>query len=220
MQAWLRAELFLTNFKPVALEEHAVFRGRVYAKLSPGELQEARRQRQQQRRQEQLQQRRLLRQVEAASVGVVAACGGDAVDEEADGDDDAEEEGEAGEEEEEAVPPLREARELGPTPDALRDADRLVPLVAEVVREGHSVLIFCCARRQCESVAKLLADLLPQVCAAAPTLRWCPVACAGALWPALCPALWPALCPVPCGLRCARWPTAWLSHESQSHSHP
>lgn len=35
MRAWLRAELFLTNFRPVPLTEHAVFGGKVYEKLPP-----------------------------------------------------------------------------------------------------------------------------------------------------------------------------------------
>lgn len=35
LRAWLRAELFLTNFRPVPLTEHAVFRGRVYEKIGP-----------------------------------------------------------------------------------------------------------------------------------------------------------------------------------------
>lgn len=33
LRAWLRAELFLTNFRPVPLFEHAVFRGKVFAKV-------------------------------------------------------------------------------------------------------------------------------------------------------------------------------------------
>jgi hypothetical protein len=35
LRAWLRAELFLTNFRPVPLAEHAMFRGKVYEKISP-----------------------------------------------------------------------------------------------------------------------------------------------------------------------------------------
>lgn len=34
LRAWLRAELFLTNFRPVPLSEHAVFRGKVYEKIA------------------------------------------------------------------------------------------------------------------------------------------------------------------------------------------
>lgn len=35
LRAWLRAELFLTNFRPVPLSEHAIFRGKVYEKIGP-----------------------------------------------------------------------------------------------------------------------------------------------------------------------------------------
>jgi DNA polymerase theta len=59
-------------------------------------------------------------------------------------------------------PPLRELREVDPS-DPKRDADRLVPLVAEATSEGHSVLVFCSSRKQCEAAAALIADLLPQV---------------------------------------------------------
>ena len=34
VRSWMRAELFLTNFRPVPLTEHAVFKGCVYAKVS------------------------------------------------------------------------------------------------------------------------------------------------------------------------------------------
>ncbi len=33
MRAWLRARLFLTNYRPVPLTEHAVFQGTVYEKV-------------------------------------------------------------------------------------------------------------------------------------------------------------------------------------------
>ena len=33
LRAWLRARLFLTNYRPVALQEHAVFQGAVYEKV-------------------------------------------------------------------------------------------------------------------------------------------------------------------------------------------
>ena len=52
-----------------------------------------------------------------------------------------------------------------------RDVDRLVPLVAEATSEGHSVLVFCSSRKQCESAAALIADLLPQVGVAAGSQR-------------------------------------------------
>jgi DNA polymerase theta len=53
-------------------------------------------------------------------------------------------------------------RDVAPC-DPKRDADRLVPLVAESAAEGHSVLVFCSSRKQCESAAALIADLLPKV---------------------------------------------------------
>ena len=36
LRSWMRAELFLTNFRPVPLTEHAVFKGCVYAKVRRG----------------------------------------------------------------------------------------------------------------------------------------------------------------------------------------
>ena len=130
LRAWLRAELFLTNFRPVPLTEHAVFRGRVYEKLSP--------------------------QVGGGTASLLAwlwlatSTGAGATQaQEVVGL-------------EEGQPPLRELREVAPS-DSGRDADRLVPLVAEAAGEGHSVLVFCSSRKQCESAAVLIADLLPQV---------------------------------------------------------
>lgn len=35
LRSWLRAELFLTNFRPVPLTEHVVVRGKVYEKIGP-----------------------------------------------------------------------------------------------------------------------------------------------------------------------------------------
>lgn len=64
--------------------------------------------------------------------------------------------------EEEEHPPLRELREVAPS-EGRRDVDRLVPLVAEATSDGHSVLVFCSSRKQCEAAAALIADLLPQV---------------------------------------------------------
>ncbi len=33
LRSWMQAELFLTNFRPVPLTEHAVFKGCVYSKV-------------------------------------------------------------------------------------------------------------------------------------------------------------------------------------------
>lgn len=54
---------------------------------------------------------------------------------------------------------LERQRQL-PESDA-RDRDFLLPLVAEVVGEARSVLVFCASRKQCQSCAELIADLLP-----------------------------------------------------------
>ena len=44
-----------------------------------------------------------------------------------------------------------------------RDRDCLVPLIAEALNEGgtNSVLVFCSSRKQCQSRADMVADLLP-----------------------------------------------------------
>ena len=60
---------------------------------------------------------------------------------------------------------MRKLREL-PRSNA-RDRDRLLPLVAETVNEGGSVLVFCGGRAQCQSGAQLVADLLPAFLVAA-----------------------------------------------------
>eukprot|EP00887_Chlorella_sp_A99_P004871 scaffold4.g4871.t1 len=99
LRRWLRAELFMTNYRPVPLSEHAVFRGKVYARLPKEQWQE----------------------------------------------------GEA---------PLELVRELAPSDK--RDPDRLVPLLAEVVCEGHSALVFCQGRKSCETCARLVAELLAE----------------------------------------------------------
>lgn len=52
--------------------------------------------------------------------------------------------------------------QCGQVPESsARDPDRIVPLVAECVAEGGSVLVFCSSRKQCEKCASMLADLLP-----------------------------------------------------------
>lgn len=61
----------------------------------------------------------------------------------------------AGEVELEAVRQLPDSDE--------RDRDCLVPLIAEALNEGgtNSVLVFCSSRKQCQSCADMVADLLP-----------------------------------------------------------
>lgn len=49
--------------------------------------------------------------------------------------------------------PFTVARNLEESFEHPRDKDRLLPLVAEVVAEGHSVLVFCAGRAQCKSCA-------------------------------------------------------------------
>ena len=57
--------------------------------------------------------------------------------------------------------PLEKVRDLPSS--ASRDRDCLVPLIAEVTAEGHSVLVFCATRKSCETCADMVAELLPQV---------------------------------------------------------
>ncbi|KAK9815292.1 hypothetical protein WJX72_001157 [[Myrmecia] bisecta] len=97
MRTWLRARLFITNYRPVPLTEHAVFSGVVYKKAAQPQ-------------------------------------------------DDC---------------PLTRLRELGNS--HARDRDRILPLIAEVVADGDSVLVFCAGRKQCQSCAELVAELLPEV---------------------------------------------------------
>ena len=52
-----------------------------------------------------------------------------------------------------------------------RDKDRILPLVAEVVAEGHSVLLFCAGRSPAEACASLIAEYLPQMLALDPGLE-------------------------------------------------
>lgn len=58
---------------------------------------------------------------------------------------------------------LEKVRTL-PTSDT-RDKDRIVPLVAEAFAKNESILIFCSSRRQCESCAELIADVIPSALA-------------------------------------------------------
>lgn len=75
--------------------------------------------------------------------------------------------------------PLALQRELEPSDQ--RDPDRLVPLLAEVVREGHSALVFCQGRKSCEMCARMVAEVLPEV-----RERWCqgeiPLCSGGCIW--------------------------------------
>ena len=57
--------------------------------------------------------------------------------------------------------PVRKLRELPQSSD--RDKDRLVPLIAETLHEGGSVLVFCGGRAQTQSGAGLVVDMLPSV---------------------------------------------------------
>ncbi len=65
-------------------------------------------------------------------------------------------------------PPLVAERVLPPARP--RDPDQLAPLVAEALRAGGSVLVFCASRQQCQARARGAGP--PR----APPLRWC---CAG-----------------------------------------
>uniref|UniRef100_A0A383VNY9 DNA-directed DNA polymerase n=1 Tax=Tetradesmus obliquus TaxID=3088 RepID=A0A383VNY9_TETOB len=100
LSAWLGGHLFLTNFRPVPLSEHAVFGGTVYAKA-----------------------------------GQTSGGGSDANDW-----------------------PLVEQRRL--PVQGKSDRDALLALVAEVVVESHSVLVFCAGRAAAQSCAAMLAGEL------------------------------------------------------------
>ncbi len=142
--------------RPVPLTEHAVFKGIVYKKLQPKELQQ---------QQEQLilpasdpaagtaaatqkQTGAHSRQAPSASdtaAGLVtastAAGNGAAVSTNLPAVAGAA-----------AAVPLVELRSL-PDSDPRVDADRVAVLVAEVAREGHSTLVFCASRNACQSCA-------------------------------------------------------------------
>eukprot|EP00873_Tetraselmis_striata_P036620 jgi/Tetstr1/456884/TSEL_043555.t1 len=136
---WLNARLFITNYRPVPLTEHAVFEGVVYEKcaaLSP--------------------------------TGEADSAGG------------------------EVLRKLRDLRDLKPAGrpgrKAVQDEDGLLRLVAEVVAEGHSVLVFCQSRQQCQSCATRMAAALPEVVWGAHGRPW-PPAQAEQLRAALCERL-------------------------------
>eukprot|EP00878_Enallax_costatus_P029732 GHUV01032275.1.p1 GENE.GHUV01032275.1~~GHUV01032275.1.p1 ORF type:complete len:187 (+),score=48.44 GHUV01032275.1:326-886(+) len=100
LSTWLDAHLFLTNFRPVPLTEHAVFEGTVYVK-------------------------------QAQALGSVVA-------------------------DPEKI--LEESRRL--PVKGKDDKWSLLALVSEVVREGHSVLIFCASRHAAQSCAAMLSKEL------------------------------------------------------------
>ena len=62
----------------------------------------------------------------------------------------------------EVRPPLKPLRQIQ-TQGSSRDKDGLVALVAEAVRSSDPVLIFCASRKQCQSCAQLVAELLPEM---------------------------------------------------------
>ena len=59
----------------------------------------------------------------------------------------------------EVVPPLKPLREL--VKGAKDDRDGLIPLIAEAAAQSQPVLVFCATRAQCQSCAKLAAEMLP-----------------------------------------------------------
>ncbi|GAX85126.1 hypothetical protein CEUSTIGMA_g12546.t1 [Chlamydomonas eustigma] len=126
MCAWLDARLFMTNYRPVLLTEHAVFQGKVYSK-----------------------RRSTVSCTAATRAGddksaTTLMIGKSAVQDA--GNDDT---------------PLEEQRSLSVSdPDV--DKDGLVALVAEVVAEGHSCLVFCGTRSGTEVCAAQLASQLPR----------------------------------------------------------
>jgi replicative superfamily II helicase len=118
LRKWLRARLFLTNYRPVPLTEYAVFKGTVYAK-------------------------KVNKQINAAVAATASTTIGGVADYEL-GSDNC---------------PLEISRVL-PQSNSKEDPDRLLPLVSEVTTQGHSVLIFCGTRRNCEVTASLVAKHL------------------------------------------------------------
>lgn len=117
LRKWLRARLFLTNYRPVPLTEYAVFNGTVYSKINnkPNRAAEA-----------------------------PAGKETDALEDYELGSDSC---------------PLQLSRVLPPS-NSKEDPDRLLPLVSEVTTKGHSVLIFCGTRRNCEVTAAMVAKHL------------------------------------------------------------
>ncbi|GIL55845.1 hypothetical protein Vafri_11347, partial [Volvox africanus] len=173
MCGWLGARLFMTNFRPVPLTEYAVFKGKVFRKLTQRELEQKAASVQQP--QQPVQQTELSEAAGDARVGAGAASsdfrssvcssagmaatvpagtkpnGGfttaAAIAAVAGGLSP-------------VVEPLIEERDLPES--SPKDPDRVVMLVAEVAREGHSTLVFCATRNACQGCAGLLAELLPK----------------------------------------------------------
>ncbi|GLI65409.1 hypothetical protein VaNZ11_008967 [Volvox africanus] len=175
MCGWLGARLFMTNFRPVPLTEYAVFKGKVFRKLTQRELEQKAASVQEPAPQQPVQQTELSEAAGDARVGtgatgsdfrssvcssagmaatvpagtkpnggfttaaVIAAVAGGLSP---------------------VVEPLVEERDLPES--SPKDPDRVVMLVAEVAREGHSTLVFCATRNACQGCAGLLADLLPK----------------------------------------------------------
>ncbi len=135
----------MTNFRPVPLTEHAVFKGRVYRKQDPDAP-----------RTSSPADAVHDDTVQATSVvGIAGKPSGGVGNETARPEDKDKEEG-----------PLVFERELPTVSNPKRDPDRLVPLIAEVVVQGHSALVFCATRKACETCAQLLMELLPLAVAA------------------------------------------------------
>ena len=109
--------LFMTNFRPVVLHEHAVFSGRLFRKRSPKDMLRIQIEHEQQ---QQKQQQERQQQVDQGGQHCAGPC-------------------------QLPVPPAEISsvlEEAEPLP-ARADKDVICALVAEVMRGGHSTLIFC-----------------------------------------------------------------------------
>ncbi|PNH10835.1 Helicase POLQ-like [Tetrabaena socialis] len=153
MCGWLGARLFMTNFRPVPLTEHAVFKGRVFRKLTRQEVEARAREAVGAAAAEAKASCSATDAGAAALTGTAAtstACGADPGPKAASASAPA---SAAGAADAAAPEPLVEERELAEA--GSKDPDRLAALVVEVAAEGHSTLVFCATR-------SLLADLLPK----------------------------------------------------------
>ncbi|KAG2489169.1 hypothetical protein HYH03_012395 [Edaphochlamys debaryana] len=162
MCGWLGARLFMTNFRPVPLTEHAVFRGKVFRKLGPAEMRDR-------------AQVAAAATASAASTAAPApapataaaapAAAASAASAAAISAPSLPAAPAGGASAPSGAPPpepcpLEELRELPPADP--RDPDRVALLVAEVAAEGHSTLVFCASRNACQGCAALLAEQLPR----------------------------------------------------------